>query len=209
MRRVLPAILALAALAGCAAWRAPGEPPAAITWQAQPEAAAPLRVVVLPLALAEGVGRGAAELSPAFAASLRALGQHEVLRLPPAAAVEAPDLAAGSIPAALLLAIRDATGADAVVVGRVEHFDSVPLMSLGAVLHLVSCHDGAVLWTAQAQLDARRDDVQDDIRRWWAAHEGERGAPINGWRSVLATPRDFCRYAADRLAWTVLHPPRR
>ncbi|MCS6970962.1 MAG: hypothetical protein RMM29_00930 [Planctomycetota bacterium] len=206
------AVLALGALllAGCSwlPWRSLGEPPPSVTWHADPAAGEPLRVVVLPFALAEGVGKGAAELSPAFAASLRALGRHEVIRVPPSTALPVPDLGQGSVPIDVLLAVRDATGCDAVVIGRVEHFDSFPPVSLGAALHLVSCHDGAVLWSAQAQLEGRREDVQADIRAWWSASEGERGAPINGWRSVLSTPRDFCRYAADRLAWTVVHPPK-
>lgn len=210
MRRLALFACALV-LAGCEGGlrspfrRFPAAPPGAIAWRTSLHAAEPQRVAVLPFALAEGVGRGAAELGPALAASLRALALHEVVlaSAPPAGA----DLHAGSLAVDTLAAVREATGCDAVVVGRIEHFDGYHPVSLGAAVHLVSCADGAVLWSAQLQLDGRREEVQRDIEGWWRRGAGEAGAAVDGWRSVLSTPRDFCRYAADRLAWTVANQP--
>lgn len=210
---ILLALLLLAA--GCADAarnpfrRMPVAPPGSVAWHTTPRAIEPARVAVLPFALADRVGKGAAELSPAFAASLRAVGVHEttLVTAERAQALAVPDLHAGRVPVDSLLAVRDATGCDAVVIGRVEQFDGFHPVSLGASLHLVSCHDGAVLWSAQIQLDTRREDVQRDIEAWWRRHSGSQAAAVNGWKSVLSTPRDFCRYAADRLAWTLGNLP--
>lgn len=209
-------LIALAVLAsGCADIsrnpfrRLPAAPPGSIAWHTTPRAVEALRIAILPFALAEKIGKGASELSPAFAGSLRALGIHEVVLVgaEQAALLNPPDLHEGKVPVDALLAVRDATGCDAVVIGRVEHFDGFHPVSLGASVHLVSCHDGAVLWSAQIQIDTRRDDIQRDIEGWWKRNAGEAAAAVNGWKSVLSTPRDLCRYAADRLAWTIGNMP--
>ncbi len=213
MRLLLLALVFFAA--GCADLsrnpfrRMPVAPPGSVAWHTSPRAAEAMRVAVLPFALAEKVGKGASDLSPAFAGSLRALGIHETVLVGPerAASLALPDLHEGAVPVDTLLAVRDATGCDAVVIGRIEHFDGFHPVSLGASLHLISCQDGSVLWSAQLQLDTRREDVQRDIEGWWKRNAGEQAAAINGWKSVLSTPRDFCRYAADRLAWTIGNNP--
>lgn len=213
MRRCILLALVLAFCAGCEFRspfrRMPVAPPGTVSWQTTPRAIEPLRVAVLPVVLAERIGKGAAELSPALADSLRELGRHEVVLVGPeqAAKLLLPDLRTGSLPVDALLAVRDATGCDAVVFSRVEQFDQFHPVSIGVSAHLVSCHDGAILWNAQAQLDGRRDDVQLDIEAWWERTRGSQGAALTGWKSVLSSPREFCRYAADRLAWTVATQP--
>lgn len=211
MRPVLLILALCLAAAGCSDLsrnpfrRLPAAPPGSVSWHTTPRASEPLRVAVLPFTLADRVGKGAAELSPAFAGSLRALGVHETVGVSPerASQLHLPDLHAGAVTVDTLLAVRDATGCDAVVIGRIEQFDGFHPVSIGASVHMVSCHDGAVLWSAQIQLDTRREDVQRDIEGWWKRGAGEQAAAVNGWKSVLSTPRDFCRYAADRLAWTL------
>lgn len=189
--------------------RMPVAPPGTVSWQTTPRAVEPLRVAVLPTILAERIGKSAAELAPSIADSLRELGRHEVILVGPeqAAHLTLPDLRTGSLSVDTLLAVRDATGCDAVVISRVEQFDPFHPVSIGVSAHLVSCHDGAILWNAQAQLDGRREDVQLDIEAWWARTRGGQGAALTGWKSVLSSPREFCRYAADRLAWTVATEP--
>ena len=127
--------------------RMPIAPPGSVAWHTTPRAIEAMRVAVLPFALAEKVGKGAGELAPSFADSLRALGIHETTLVGPAAATRLapPDLREGRVPVDALLAVRDATGCDAVVIGRVEHFDGFHPVSLGASLHLISCQDGSVL----------------------------------------------------------------
>jgi nucleotide-binding universal stress UspA family protein len=185
--------------------RFPKEPPGSVSWHVTPRAREPQRVAVLPFATAERVGRSAAEVAPAVAASMRELGLHEVVLVGPdqMARLPTPTLATGALPVDTLLAYRDATGCDAVLIGRIEQFDGFHPLSLGLTAHLVSCQDGAVLWSANAHLDGKRDDVQRDIEGWWTRTRGDEAAALGGWRSVLASPREFARYAADRLAWSV------
>jgi len=213
MRPCILLALALALCAGCNLRspfrRMPVAPPGTVSWQTTPRAVEPLRVAVLPATLAERIGKSAAELAPALADSLRALGRHEVVLVGPeqASRLILPDLHAGSLSVDALLAVRDATGCDAVVLSRVEQYDPFHPVSLGVSAHLVSCHDGAILWSAQAQLDGRREDVQLDVEAWWERTRGSQGAALTGWKSVLSSPREFCRYAADRLVWTVATQP--
>lgn len=206
-------ILALLVCAGCnlrSPFRhMPVAPPGTVSWQTTPRAVEPLRVAILPAALAERIGKSAAEIGPALADSLRELGRHEVVLVGPeqASHLVLPDLRAGNLAVDALLAVRDATGCDAVLISRVEQFDPFHPVSIGVSAHLVSCHDGAILWSAQAQLDGRREDVQLDIEAWWERIRGTQGLALTGWKSVLSSPREFCRYAADRLAWTVTTLP--
>ncbi|MEK7412511.1 MAG: hypothetical protein AAB263_04230 [Planctomycetota bacterium] len=164
-----------------------------------------MRIAIVPFTLAERVGKGAVELAPSLAASLRELGLHQVVLVGPevAAKLITADLHANSVSVESLHSVRDATNCDAVIVGRVEQFDGYHPISLAVTVHLVSCQDGAVLWTAQADLDGHRDDIQRDIEGWWSRNRGEATAALNTWRSTLESPREFCKYATDRLAWTI------
>lgn len=213
MIRLAIVLAALLAVAGCdirSPFRhMPVAPPGTVSWQTTPRAVEPLRVAVLPTILAERIGKGAAEIAPALADSLRELGRHEVVILGPeqAGKLVLPDLRTGIVPVEALLSVRDASGCDAVLISRVESFDGFHPVSIGVAAHLISCHDGAILWSAQAQLDGRRDEVQRDIEGWWERNRGGQAAALTGWKSVLSSPREFCRYAADRLVWTIAQEP--
>jgi hypothetical protein len=184
----------------------PDLPPQCISWHTTPRAAEPLRVAVLPFSAAERVGRSAGELAPAIAAALRELGRHEVVLVGPLEAIKLtpPTLATGTVAVDDLLRIRDATGADAVLVGRIEQFDGFHPVAIGLTAHLISCHDGVVLWTATAHLDGAREEIQRDIEGWYEHQRGEQTAGIGGWKETLASPRLFVRYASDRLVGTIL-----
>ena len=92
---------------------------------------------------------------------------------------------------------------DAVLIGRIEQLDSYDPVSLALEAVLVDCSDGTVLWTASGHFDARRADVQDDVRAWHRAAVGEAQQGIAGWRATLSSPALFARYVCDRLAHSV------
>jgi hypothetical protein len=195
----------LVVLSGC--MRPP--PPASISAQTSVSANEPMRIAVLPFVLADGVGRSAHALDEAFPAALRTLGQHEVIGVPlekarlllPASAIER-----SVITAADLLRLRDALQVDAVVIGRVDQFKGFDPLAIGATAHLVAVTDGAVLWSATAELDAGRADVQHDVQ-WWHEHgNGSGNASLAGWRMTLSSPSSFARYVADRLVETIPMP---
>lgn len=201
------AALALCLLVSC------GRPPApqSISSRTSIRAGEPMRVALLPLVAGDGVGRSAHVLDEALVSALRTFGHHEVvpvalerarLLLPPAS------IEASAISTQDLLRLRDQLRVDAVVIGRVEQFQAFDPVAVGLTVHLVSVEDGAVLWSATAQLDAGRKDVQDDLR-WWHDHaNGAGNATISGWRLALSSPSVFSRYVADRLVETVVPPAR-
>ncbi len=181
-------------------------PPASISAQTSVAANEPMRIAVLPFVLADGVGRSAHALDEAFPAALRTLGRHEVIGVPmeKARLLLPPEAIERSvITAADLLRLRDALQVDAVVIGRVDQFKGFDPLAIGATAHLVAVTDGAVLWSATAELDASRADVQDDVQ-WWHDHgNGSGNASLAGWRLTLSSPSAFSRYVADRLVETI------
>lgn len=194
----------LSAVLGTGCNRPP--PPASISAQTTTRAGEPMRIAVLPFVLAEGVGRSAHALDEAFPAALRTLGRHEVVNISlerargllPASAIELSTIAAAD-----LLRLRDALQVDAVMIGRVDQFTGYDPMAIGATAHLVSVTDGAVLWSATAELDASRADVQADIKWWHDHHHGGGNSSLAGWRMTLASPSAFGRYVADQLVATI------
>ena len=198
--------LALAALclviAGC------GRPsaPHSISYRTTPRANEPMRVALLPLVGADGVGRAAHIVDEALLASLRTLGTYESVPVAHERARQllAADTIIGSaISTEDLLRLRDALRVDAVVIGRIEQFQTYDPVAMGITVHLVSVEDGAVLWSASAHLDSGRTDVQKDLR-WWHDHANGSGlATISGWRLAMSSPSVFSRYVADRLVETI------
>jgi hypothetical protein len=199
-RRLVILGLALLLLSACAR----GIPPKISSFTSE-AAVAPGRVAVLPLTRSEGVGRSALALDEDLRASLRELGHHEVIAVPlAAAAVITPEAAQrNQIPVQALLALRDATRADAVLVGRIEQFRPFDPVAVGLSMALISCQDGAVLWSATAHFDGARAGVQEDVEQWYGTAAGSIGETPSGWRQTLATPSRFGRYACDRLLATM------
>ena len=203
LRRWLFSLLVLALITAC------GRPPApqSISWQTTPAASEPLRIAVLPLVAVAGVGRAVQTVDDALLSALRTLGKHEVVpvaserarELLPASAIEASEISGPN-----LLRLRDALHVDAVVVGRIDQFQSYDPVSLGLTVHLVSVNDGTVLWSATAHLDSGRGDVQKDVKYWHENANGTGNTSLSGWRLTLSSPTQFSRYVADRLVETLV-----
>jgi hypothetical protein len=210
MIRLLAAALAIIAL-GTACGCARTLPPPSTSWRTSERAAEPGRVAVLAFWSGDGVGRSSAAVGEAMAASLRELGLHEVLLVGiDRRRALLPDdvLLANRLSVEQLLRLRDELRCDSVLLGRIEQFTGYDPVAMGLSVHLVSCADGEKLWEATSHLDGSRQDVQDDLRKWYDRSAG-RGAPgIAGWRGVLASPTAFARYVTDRLVST-LPPPSR
>ena len=182
------------------------DPPQGLSFQTTPQANEALRVAVLPFWQGEKVGRTAAQISDQFAASLRTLGKHEVINVTlerRKAVLPEDPMAANRLSTDNLVHLREALQVDAVVVGRIEQFDSFDPPVIGMTVHLISCLDGNVLWSATAHLDAGRQDVQDDLE-WWTEHQnGEGNRSLAGWKLALSSPATFARYTTDRLVETI------
>ena len=207
------ALLALMALAvgGCdwQFWRTKPAAHELLSSHTTPQAAAVRRVAVLPFYLGQDVGRAAAAMNESMPAALRELGLHEVISIGVAQRdLLLPDdpLLANHLTTDQLLKLRDALHCDAVLIGRIEQFDSFDPISIGVSAHLVSCLDGTVPWSATGHFDGHRQDVQDEIADWYGRAVGSENASISGWRSVLQSPRLFTRYVAERLALSIPMP---
>ncbi len=203
--RVLIAAVIVVGLAGC--WsRKPAEPLARFASHTCPQASEIRRIAVLPLALGDGVGRSAAAIDAAMAASLRELDCYEVVAVDDnrrdALLAHDPVLANG-ISSGDLLRLRDALQVDGVLLGRVDQFHGYDPLAIGLTLHLVSCIDGTVLWSATGHFDSARGDIQRDIQRWHKGAMGDGQRSITGWKATLSSPTLFCRYVGDRLAASV------
>jgi len=200
----LAAALGLLALSGC--FERESGPGPTFSYHTTPAATAAQRVAVLPFASAERIGRSAWTVNPAMTASLRELGSHEVVAV---SRDSIADLLPGdvfsvnSITTAQLLGLRDRLNVDAVLLGRVEQFDSFDPIAIGLTCHLVSCRDGQVLWSATGHFDGRRDDVQRDLRRWYEHSIGYANPNLSGWTVALQSPAQFTRYVCDRLVATI------
>jgi hypothetical protein len=207
LRLVLLATLCLACLAsaGCLFERDERQH-AVMSHTTSSQAAEAGRVAVMPFFIADGVGRAAGIMGDSMAAGLRELGLHEVVLVTPDQRdrlLTQDVVLANRMRAADLLIIRDALRVDAVLLGRVEQFDSYDPISLGLTCSLVSCRDGEVLWSATGHFDGHRQDIQDEVRRWYEKTLSSESNPISGWKVVLQSPKLFTRYVADRLAQSI------
>ena len=180
--------------------------PESVSYRTTARANEPMRVALLPLIGVEGVGRAAHSVDEALLASIRTLGTHEAVPVAQERArqlLPAEAIIGSAIGTEDLLHLRDALRVDAVLIGRIEQFQTYDPVAMGITVHLVSVEDGAVLWSASAHLDSGRTDVQKDLR-WWHEHANGGGlSTISGWRLAMSSPSLFSRYVADRLVETI------
>lgn len=213
MMRFLPALylgICLAACVGCTPFWRRSLPHEVMSCTTTPRAAEAGRVAVLPFFCADGVGRSAGVMGDSMATGLRELGLHEVILISP----EQRDrllphdvVLANRMRAEDLLAIRDALHVDAVLLGRIESYDSFDPISIGVTCALISCRDGEVLWNATGHFDGHRQNIQDEVRYWYGRTLSAESNPISGWKVALESPKLFTRYVAERLALSIPVPP--
>jgi hypothetical protein len=167
------------------------------------------RIAMLPFYTAEGVGRSATVFNDAMVASLRELGLQQVITVP----IETRDtllptdvIAANGMSSADLLHLRDALHVDGILVGRIDDFDGFDPISMSVTAIMLSCLDGQVVWSAEGHFDSRRQDIQDEVERWYKRTAGTGSDGISGWKIVLESPRLFSRYVAERLTLSMPMP---
>ncbi len=207
------ACLALCLLLSGCEWSFRPKPPApqheVLSFHTTPQALEVRSVAVLPFFLADGIGRTASDIDESMTSALRELGLHEVkgVSADQRGALLAKDvIQANRIGADDLLRLRDALHVDAVLIGRVEEYDSFDPISLGVTAELVSCLDGQVLWSAIGHFDGHRKDVQTEIQAWHERTAGEANSNLYGWKLVLQSPHLFTRFVAERLALSIPPP---
>lgn len=101
--------------------------------------------------------------------------------------------------------LRDAVQCDAVLLGRVSHFQPFPRMQLGLVLKLMDLKDGELVWGVEQIWDTTSRGTERRIRRYFRSQVRSGYDPL-GHELVLKSPRAFERFIAHEVADTL---PRR
>jgi hypothetical protein len=168
------------------------------------------RIAVLPGERGAAVGRSAATLDEVLPRSFRELARFEVVTLDEETRRRFfghASLASASVDPDGLRRLRAEYRVDAVLLCRVEQFQSYDPISIGLVAHLVDCRDGGVLWSVTGQWDGNVALIQEDVRDWWDDRIGDDHLRLGGWRTALSTPSLFARYVSDRVAGSARPAP--
>ena len=165
------------------------------------------RVVYFPLYHGTRVGRSAERFDDGLASSFRELGHMEVIvatHMQRDHLLKHDPLEVNHMSSDDLRAIFQAFNCDAVIIGRIEQYDSYDPISIGLRCKMISCLDGAITWSAAGHFDSKRADIQDDIRDWHQATIGKNRPDLTGWQGTMQSPTLYARYVSDRLAASFL-----
>ena len=160
------------------------------------------RIVFMPLEHRDGIGPSARRMDQQFAASWRQSGQFEVIYATIAErdAIFSPDMMSRNhIDSRQLHACRVQYQADAVLLGRIEDWQSYDPVAIGLQAHLISCQDGSVLWSAGGHFDGQHKAVQQELERWYFSTIGREQRNVSSWRTALMSPQLFSRFVSDQL----------
>ncbi|MGB2821964.1 MAG: hypothetical protein WBF17_13355 [Phycisphaerae bacterium] len=95
--------------------------------------------------------------------------------------------------------MRDALQCDAVLIGRISHFQPFPRMQLGLVVKLMDVRDGELLWGIEHVWDTTDRETERRIQRYFH-REVRSGYDPLGYELVLKSPRAFERFIAHEVA---------
>ncbi|MCX5682445.1 MAG: hypothetical protein NT049_02015 [Planctomycetota bacterium] len=104
-----------------------------------------------------------------------------------------------------LARLRQATGADAVIVGTVRSFDPYPRMHLGLYVRLLDLRDSRVIWAVDHLWDATDKATQSRMEKYFSEQSGDRWEPLH-WRLATVGPAVMQQFAAYEAVAT-LSPP--
>jgi len=104
-----------------------------------------------------------------------------------------------------LAAIRDALGCDAVLFGRVSHFQPFPRMQIGLYLKLIHLRDGKLVWGVDHVWDTTDRTTELRIEEYFR-HVVRSGYDPLGPELVFKSPRAFQRFVAWEVAGTLAGP---
>ena len=102
--------------------------------------------------------------------------------------------------------MRQALRCDAVLLGRVSHFQPFPRMQLGLVLKLMDLRDGKLLWGVEHVWDTTDRQVENRIRAYFRRYVRSGYEPMDH-ELVLKSPRAFERYIAHEVSRTLPSRP--
>ena len=104
-----------------------------------------------------------------------------------------------------LARLRQATGADAVLVGTVRSFHPYPRMNLGLYLRLLDLRDSRVIWAVDHLWDATDKATQERMEEYFSEQSGDRWEPLQ-WRLATVGPAVMQQFIAYEAAGTLPSP---
>ena len=104
-----------------------------------------------------------------------------------------------------LAAMRQGLRCDAVLFGRVSHFQPFPRMQLGLYLKLIDLKDGKLVWGVDDVWDTTDQSTERRIRKYFYREVRDGYDPL-GHELVLKSPRAFERFIAYEVAETLQRP---
>jgi hypothetical protein len=107
-----------------------------------------------------------------------------------------------------LARLRQATGADAVLVGTVRSFDPYPRMHLGLYLRLLDLRDSRVIWAVDHLWDATDKATQKRMEKYFSEQSGDRWEPLQ-WRLATIGPAVMQQFAAYEAVATLSSPDKK
>jgi len=91
---------------------------------------------------------------------------------------------------------------DAVLLGRINSYQSYPHMQIGLYLRLLDLRDGKLVWAVDDVWDTTDKAVEARIQRFFAARI-RTGYEPEQWSVVLKSPRAFRKFVACEIAETI------
>lgn len=104
-----------------------------------------------------------------------------------------------------LARLRQATGADAVLIGTVRSFDPYPRMHLGLDIRLLDLRDSRVLWAVDHLWDATDKVTQRRMEQYFSEQSGDRWEPLQ-WRLATVGPAVMQQFVAYEAVGTLPSP---
>jgi hypothetical protein len=101
--------------------------------------------------------------------------------------------------------IRDSLDCQAVLFGRITHFQAHPRMKMGLHLKLIELRDGKLVWGIDHVWDTADRGLEDRIRRYYH-RELRSGYDPLGYDLVLTSPQAFEKFIGYEVANTLTPP---
>ncbi|MFH0944931.1 MAG: hypothetical protein V2A76_07010 [Planctomycetota bacterium] len=166
------------------------------------------RVLALPLADESGFGTQSDVVSESLRDEIGRLGQFSVVRPSASDAMLKPGDGphnTGRIPVATIIELGRRYGVDAVLFGAIFHYRPYSPPALGMEVSLVDVQTGRVLWTVRDSVDGSDKRCAVSME-WFFEDEIETDETVFGSDLMHVSPHWFARFAAHRIAQTLLPP---